>query len=328
MSVAPATPPASPLPRYRGFRGAFVFGMFSLLGVLAIGGAGSAYLWYATGNLPVAMHMAGRVLLLALTAGGGAFLGRYWCGWAGDKLLTVRLVRGDVAVLGGLILAVLLPGYLMKRYPAYFGGKPTGQVELGQPVELSGPTLDGKEFNLANLKGKVVLVDFWATWCLPCVEEMPFVKNVHEKYRAAGLEVVGVSLDSDRTALTNFVAQHKLDWPQIFIEGDPQKPFDNPLAKRYGVDGIPCILVIDREGRLIARGMRRHQIEAEVARALGESVPWNIRLASLSKDIADWIYLSVMMVPWWLLIACGLGGTAGIAMVEATVYRLKGPQHA
>ena len=76
--------------------------------------------------------------------------------------------------------------------------------------------LDGKPLSVANYKGKVVLVDFWATWCGPCVAELPNVLQTYEKYHPKGFEIVGISLDSDKARLTSFLAQRKMTWRQYF----------------------------------------------------------------------------------------------------------------
>src|SRR5207302_317867 len=85
----------------------------------------------------------------------------------------------------------------------------------GRTFELAGPSLGGTPVNVADYQGKIVLVDFWATWCIPCVQEMPRVKEVYDKYHDQGLEIIGVSLDDDRAALERFVKGRKIPWPQI-----------------------------------------------------------------------------------------------------------------
>ena len=88
----------------------------------------------------------------------------------------------------------------------------------GHPMQISGTLLDGKPFDQKSLAGKVVLVDFWATWCGPCVAEIPNVLEQYEKYHAQGFEVVGISLDQDREALEKFVEERKIPWPILFEE--------------------------------------------------------------------------------------------------------------
>jgi AhpC/TSA family len=86
---------------------------------------------------------------------------------------------------------------------------------LGNSMEVKGTTLDGKEIDLAKLKGKVVLVDFWATWCGPCVAEIPNMKKMYEAYNGRGFEILAVSVDNGKDAPTKFIAERKLPWPCI-----------------------------------------------------------------------------------------------------------------
>ena len=124
--------------------------------------------------------------------------------------------------------------------------------------------LDGKPLSVANYKGKVVLVDFWATWCGPCVAELPNVLQTYEKYHSKGFEIVGISLDSDKARLTNFLAQRKMTWRQYF-DG---KGWQNKLAGKYGVNSIPATYLLDGEGTIIAKDLRGEALETEVAKAL------------------------------------------------------------
>ena len=87
---------------------------------------------------------------------------------------------------------------------------------VGDTMAIQFTSTTGEEIDLAAMSDKVVLVDFWATWCGPCVAEMPHVISTYEKYKDAGFAVVGISLDSDQAALDLFVAEYKMDWPQYF----------------------------------------------------------------------------------------------------------------
>ncbi|MBE2213897.1 MAG: TlpA family protein disulfide reductase [Opitutaceae bacterium] len=106
----------------------------------------------------------------------------------------------------------------------------------------------GRAVDLARLRGKVVLIDFWASWCGPCIAELPEVIALHERFAARGFEVIGISLDREATALARAVNRHQIPWPQIFDGGG----WENTLAGRYGVTRIPTTYLIDRNGLIVA----------------------------------------------------------------------------
>lgn len=152
---------------------------------------------------------------------------------------------------------------------------PLAKLELiGKPMELAGPTLEGSEFNLKSLKGKVVLVDFWATWCGPCVGEIPGVKSVYHKYKDKGFEVVGVSLDNDKEDLEKFVKEREIPWTQILFEDEKDRGWKNPLARKYGINAIPAMFLVDRNGKVVSTSIRGEKaIEREVKRLLEAPAP-------------------------------------------------------
>lgn len=117
---------------------------------------------------------------------------------------------------------------------------------LDQPIELAGTLADGTSFTTTSLRGKVVLVDFWATWCGPCMRVLPELVRVKQTYAAEGLAVVGVDFGSPRDKLDAFFAQHpEVDWPQLYAGGAM-----HPIANAWGVDRIPRLFLIDRAGIL------------------------------------------------------------------------------
>jgi len=129
----------------------------------------------------------------------------------------------------------------------------------GHPMEISGTLLSGEPFNPKSLAGKVVLVDFWATWCGPCVAELPNVLEQYEKYHKDGFEVVGISLDQDREALEKFVNEQKLPWPILFEESKGDG-WQHPLATYYGISGIPTVILIGRDGNVITLNARGEKL--------------------------------------------------------------------
>jgi peroxiredoxin len=113
----------------------------------------------------------------------------------------------------------------------------------GKPVSLKFTAVDGRQVDLARMKGNVVLVDFWATDCSWCVAELPRVKAAFEKFHAQGFEVIGISCDTDQKRPENYVKLHGISWPQYF-DGKSQD------QNKFGIDGIPHMFLVDRQGRL------------------------------------------------------------------------------
>lgn len=126
--------------------------------------------------------------------------------------------------------------------------------------------LSGKPLSIAKFKGKIVLVDFWATWCGPCVAELPNVLAAYQKYHDKGFEIIGISLDKDEAKLKAFIAEKKMPWPQYF---DGQG-WQNKLGQKYSIDSIPATFLLDREGKIIAKDLRGAALEAELAKQLGK----------------------------------------------------------
>jgi thiol-disulfide isomerase/thioredoxin len=135
---------------------------------------------------------------------------------------------------------------------------------IGNPLELRFTALDGSAFDLERLRGKVVLVDFWASWCPDCLREFPTVRTVYEKFKDR-LEVVGISLDKDQKALRNFISRKQVPWPQ-YSDG---KGWQNEIATRFGVGSIPELWLIDRDGRVVATSVRIQDLETKVAALVG-----------------------------------------------------------
>jgi thiol-disulfide isomerase/thioredoxin/protein-disulfide isomerase len=146
-------------------------------------------------------------------------------------------------------------------------------LQLGKVVDLSGPTVSGPSLQLKSLRGQPVLLEFWASWCHFCQGEMPNVLKTYDNYHADGLQIVGISLDNNKDDLVKFVGDHKIAWPQIFFDQQGQRGWDNPLAKSFGVQSVPTIVLLDRDGRVVGANLRGNDIAASVARLLGKPVP-------------------------------------------------------
>jgi len=118
------------------------------------------------------------------------------------------------------------------------------------PPALEGKDLQGNPVDLAQFKGKVVLIDFWATWCQPCVAALPDLIETYKTYRGAGFEIVGISLDQDKEALTRFLKMQPIPW-RIVLDG---KGPTSSNALKYGVSAIPAAFLVDGSGRITFAG--------------------------------------------------------------------------
>lgn len=140
---------------------------------------------------------------------------------------------------------------------------------VGKPLELKGTTLDGKPIDIGDLKGKVVLVDFWATWCGPCVAEFPYLKKAYEAYRADGFEIVGINLDDDVATLEGFLKDDPLPWTQIVSRDKESAGFSSQWARHYGISAIPTMFLVDKTGKVVSTTIRGHLLKEELPMLLG-----------------------------------------------------------
>lgn len=124
--------------------------------------------------------------------------------------------------------------------------------------------LDGEPISLADYRGKVVLLNFWAVWSGSCVEDMPNIKAAYERYHNRGFEVIGISLDNDETMLREFIKENRLPWRQIF----DSKREENSLKQRYGISSIPAPFLLDREGKVISVEARGRLLDELVGREI------------------------------------------------------------
>lgn len=211
---------------------------------------------------------------------------------AGEQTDEVARILAMEATLYGQILANPakareLLGRLQAEFPATGPGRqvPMKLAELDKQAAAKTPSStpgrlavgavfpgfaekdsNGQPLVLENFRGKVVLLDFWATWCGPCVHELPNVVAAYRQHHAQGFEIVGISLDreGDGPKLAAFTKSHDMPWPQYY---DGQY-WHNKLASQYGVRSIPATYLLDGEGRIIGKNLRGAALEAAVVKAL------------------------------------------------------------
>ena len=133
----------------------------------------------------------------------------------------------------------------------------------GKPLTLNGPDPTGRQLNVANLKGRVVAVVFWASWSNQFVTDVPVLRALYEQYGDRGFEIVGVNLDQEASDVTKFAKQNRIAWPNIFQPGG----LDAPLAQQYGLISVPTIFLIDKDGRVISNGLTINDLKAQLAAA-------------------------------------------------------------
>ena len=135
-------------------------------------------------------------------------------------------------------------------------------IEIGEPApDIAVKTLDGKNFKLSGLRGKVVLVDFWATWCTPCIAEMPGIKRAYDTYGRDGrFTVIGISLDDEESAVKRFLAKRDIPW-SLAVLGPAEQ---NPVAKAYNVSQIPATFLIGPDGKVMAKNLRGRALAREL----------------------------------------------------------------
>jgi thiol-disulfide isomerase/thioredoxin len=134
----------------------------------------------------------------------------------------------------------------------------------GTAPDFAQDSPEGESINLSDLRGKVVLVDFWASWCGPCRRENPNVKRVYEEYKNKGFEILAVSLDRTKDRWLQAIEADGLPWLHV----RDLKGWGNEVAQMYSVKSIPHTILLDAEGKIIARGLRGPQLEAKIAELL------------------------------------------------------------
>ena len=150
-----------------------------------------------------------------------------------------------------------------RRRPRRRPARRRGWTRSARPIALSGKSPTGGTVDLANYRGKVVLIQYWATWCGPCKNDMAVLKQLSGKF-APSFAVISVSLDTNAKDLNAFLAENKLSWPQIFEEGG----LDSRPANALGILTVPTMILVDQQGKVVNRNVQMAELEGELKKLI------------------------------------------------------------
>jgi peroxiredoxin len=141
------------------------------------------------------------------------------------------------------------------------------KLAIGNPaVAISAVARDGRDVTLDTFKGKVLLLDFWASWCKPCWQEMPVVKGVYNDFHGKGFEILGISLDTSEENFKAYVRDEGITWPQVY-DG---KGWNSSIGRLYAVNSIPATFLLDRKGTIRYRNLRGEALREAVKKLVEE----------------------------------------------------------
>ncbi|MDX2048087.1 MAG: TlpA disulfide reductase family protein [Chitinophagaceae bacterium] len=159
----------------------------------------------------------------------------------------------------------------MKNFALYIlvlvSGTVYAQVKPGQAApEIKLEDADGNSFRLSEFKGKVVLIDFWASWCVPCRANNPKLLELYGKYKDKGFEILGVSIDNKKDIWQNAIRQDQLTWKQVIDD----KGWNAESTIVYGVDAIPASFLLDKKGKIAGINMHGRQLEGKIKKLISQ----------------------------------------------------------
>ena len=194
------------------------------------------------------------------------------------RVLSMFASSADRAGDGETVIAVLeeaLPRFeefgsadVQERLPALRGV--INRIRLpGNKIELEGTLVDGTTLDWESYRGKVVLVDYWATWCGPCIAELPNVRKEYERYSDKGFTVLGISLDSKKAAVEEFMAAQDLPWVTLYSDDADNNGWSHPMAVKYGINSIPRAILVDKDGIVVHMNARGGTLGEQLEKLLG-----------------------------------------------------------
>lgn len=162
-----------------------------------------------------------------------------------------------------------------KSFPGTdMGEKAAGAVRrlesLGKPIAFTGRTVKGEPFDLARLKGRPVVIHYWATWCEACKQDMKLLRQLQAKYQAAGLQIVGVNVDGSRNMATQFLQDNSVPWIHLFEDGGLES---SGLAKQLGVQTLPMMMLLNADGEVVSNNIYAASLDAELAKIARAMTP-------------------------------------------------------
>jgi thiol-disulfide isomerase/thioredoxin len=155
-----------------------------------------------------------------------------------------------------------------KLYPGTdMGEKAAGAVRrlesLGKPIPFTGRTVKGEAFDLAKLKGRPVVIHYWATWCEACKQDMKLLRQLQAKYQSSGLQIVGVNVDGSRNLATQFLQDNSAPWIHLYEDGGLES---SGLAKQLGVQTLPMMMLVNADGEVVSNNIYAASLDAELAK--------------------------------------------------------------